>query len=104
VILDQFKLKGRVALVTGASAGLGQAIAVALAEAGADVACHGNTRTPDTTLEAISRVGRQAFAVAGDLGANSNTSGVLDAVAASQPQIFWPIGDFSYSQVTPEPA
>jgi len=67
VILDQFKLKGRVALVTGASAGLGQAIAIALAEAGADVVCHGNTRTTDATLEAISRAGRQAFAVAGDL-------------------------------------
>jgi len=38
VILDQFRLEGKVALVTGASAGLGQAIAIAFAEAGADVA------------------------------------------------------------------
>lgn len=45
-----------------------------------------------------------SFAVVGDLGANSNTSGVLNAVAASQPQIFWPIGDLSYSQITPESA
>lgn len=45
-----------------------------------------------------------SFAVAGDLGANSNTSGVLNAVAASGPQLFWPIGDFSYSQVSPESA
>jgi NAD(P)-dependent dehydrogenase (short-subunit alcohol dehydrogenase family) len=50
LILDAFKLEGKTALVTGASAGLGAAIAVALAEAGADVACHGNTRSPDATM------------------------------------------------------
>ncbi len=79
MILDQFKLKGKVALVTGASAGLGQAIAVALAEAGADMACHGNTRTRDATLEAISRVGRQAFAVAGDLAEKATPKALIDA-------------------------
>ncbi|PYS45651.1 MAG: 2-deoxy-D-gluconate 3-dehydrogenase, partial [Acidobacteria bacterium] len=51
MILDKFKLDDRVALVTGASAGLGAAIAVALAEAGANVAVHGNSRTPDATCE-----------------------------------------------------
>lgn len=38
MILDQFRLEGRVALVTGAAQGLGQAMAVAFAEAGADIA------------------------------------------------------------------
>jgi 2-deoxy-D-gluconate 3-dehydrogenase len=76
VILDQFKLEGKAALVTGASAGLGQAIAIALAEAGADVVCHGNTRAPDATLDAISRLHNQAFAVAGDL-AEKETPGAL---------------------------
>ncbi len=38
MILDHFKLNGQVALVTGASRGLGQGAALALAEAGADIA------------------------------------------------------------------
>jgi 2-deoxy-D-gluconate 3-dehydrogenase len=68
MIMDKFKLDGRVALVTGASAGLGQAIAIALAEAGADVASHGNSRSTEATSAAISKIGRQAFDVVGDLG------------------------------------
>lgn len=48
-----FRLDDRVALVTGASTGLGAAIAVALGEAGARVACHGNTHSPDATCERI---------------------------------------------------
>jgi 2-dehydro-3-deoxy-D-gluconate 5-dehydrogenase len=67
LILDAFKLEGRVALVTGASTGLGQAIAIALAEAGASVACHGNTHTPDETCAAVTKAGRKAFALTGDL-------------------------------------
>jgi len=67
MILDAFRLDGKVALVTGASAGLGAAIAVAFAEAGADVVCHGNSRAPDATCEAITRLGRRTTAVRGDL-------------------------------------
>lgn len=67
MILDNFKLDNKVALVTGAAAGLGQAIAVALAEAGADVACHGNTRAPDATCAAVSGLSRKGFAITGDL-------------------------------------
>jgi len=67
MILDAFRLDRKVALVTGASAGLGAAIAVALAEAGADVACHGNSRAPDAASEAIARLGRRTAAVKGDL-------------------------------------
>src|SRR5947209_5393248 len=66
-ILETFRLDGKVALVTGASAGLGQAIALALAEAGADVVCHGNTHAPDGTCEAVTTMGRVAFALTGDL-------------------------------------
>ena len=66
--LDAFRLDGHVALVTGASAGLGAAMAIALAEAGADVAVHGNSRSPGDTAARIEAAGRRAMSVAGDLG------------------------------------
>jgi len=67
MLLDSFKLDGKVALVTGASAGLGAAIAVALAEAGADVAAHGNSRAPDATCQSIELTGRRTLPVLGNL-------------------------------------
>jgi 2-deoxy-D-gluconate 3-dehydrogenase len=66
--LDAFGLDGQVALVTGASAGLGAAMAIALAEAGADVAVHGNSRSPADTCGRIEGIGRRAISVTGDLG------------------------------------
>jgi 2-dehydro-3-deoxy-D-gluconate 5-dehydrogenase len=67
MILDKFRLDGAVALVTGASAGIGAAVAAALAEAGADVACHGNSRSPEATRERVGRAGGRALSVVGDL-------------------------------------
>ena len=67
MVLDSFKLNGKVALVTGASAGLGAAIAVALAEAGADVAAHGNSRSPGATCQSIEITGRRTLPVLGNL-------------------------------------
>jgi 2-deoxy-D-gluconate 3-dehydrogenase len=62
-----FSLEGKAALVTGASRGLGAAIAQGLAEAGADVAVHGNTRSPEEACTRIRGLGRRALALTGDL-------------------------------------
>jgi 2-deoxy-D-gluconate 3-dehydrogenase len=57
MILDQFNLSGKVALVTGCSSGLGEAMACGLAEAGADVAGVYNQGQPkiEKTIEALGR-------------------------------------------------
>ena len=81
-ILETFRLDGKVALVTGASTGLGQAIAVALAEAGANVACHGNTHAPDATCEAITGIGREAFPLTGDLSNPQTPRQLIDKTIA----------------------
>lgn len=67
LILDQFRLDGKTALVTGASAGLGAAMAIALAQAGADVVCHGNSRSPQWTCQQIGKLGRRATGIQADL-------------------------------------
>ena len=68
MILDKFKLDGRVALVTGASSGLGQAIAIALAEAGADIACHARSvGKADDTCAALDKIGVRSITVTGDM-------------------------------------
>ncbi|MEM8552812.1 MAG: SDR family NAD(P)-dependent oxidoreductase [Pseudomonadota bacterium] len=57
--LDRFSLHGRLALVTGASRGIGQALAVGLAQAGADVIAVARTRSGlEDTAAAISGAGR----------------------------------------------
>ncbi len=61
-----FDLTGKVAIVTGANAGIGQAIAIALAGAGADVALVGRTAAVDTHAE-ITALGQRAINIAADL-------------------------------------
>ncbi len=61
-----FDLSGKVAIVTGANAGIGQAIAVALAGAGASVALVGRTKATES-LAQITAMGRKALCVAADL-------------------------------------
>ncbi|HEY6804239.1 MAG TPA: 2-dehydro-3-deoxy-D-gluconate 5-dehydrogenase KduD [Pyrinomonadaceae bacterium] len=67
MILDKFKLDNRIALITGAATGLGAEIAIALAEAGAKVVCHGNSRSPEETCKRIESTGGVAYPVTGDL-------------------------------------
>jgi 2-deoxy-D-gluconate 3-dehydrogenase len=67
-VLDRFRLDGRTALVTGASRGLGAAMARALAEAGADVAVHASQPlTPDRSRELREAVGNRAPLLVADL-------------------------------------
>jgi NAD(P)-dependent dehydrogenase (short-subunit alcohol dehydrogenase family) len=73
---------GRVALVTGAGRGLGQATAVALAAAGLAVAAAGRTAAPlAETVARIERAGGRALAVLGDV---SDPAAVAQAVAAAE--------------------
>ena len=74
-ILDAFALTGRKALVTGAGSGIGQAIALGLAEAGADIAVvDQNPATAADTCEQIEATGRRALAIAADVTASSPIS------------------------------
>ena len=66
MILDQFKLDGKVAIVTGAGRGIGQAYALGLAEAGADIAIV-DVIPMDETIDAIKKLGRKAIGIKADL-------------------------------------
>jgi 3-oxoacyl-[acyl-carrier protein] reductase len=76
-------LNGRVALVTGASRGIGAAIAVALARAGADVAINYRERASDAAAIAavVSTLGRRAITVAADVSRGQEVSAMAQTVA-----------------------
>jgi 2-deoxy-D-gluconate 3-dehydrogenase len=82
MILDKFQLSGRNALVTGSSRGRGAAIADALAQAGANVGCHGKSEAGIGTSEKIRQLGRKSFYVAGDVADANVQSQLIETTVA----------------------
>ncbi len=78
-VVNPFDLTGRVACVTGANAGIGRAIAVALAQAGADVALVGRTEASETRAD-IEALGRRAILIHADLATNGAAATVVPQV------------------------
>ncbi|NLJ47075.1 MAG: 2-dehydro-3-deoxy-D-gluconate 5-dehydrogenase KduD [Treponema sp.] len=77
MILDAFKLDGKAAVVTGSSTGLGQGIAVALAEAGADVAGVDYVASPETKKMVEAR-GRRYLEIVADLSTLEPVRGIVE--------------------------
>ncbi|OYU02768.1 MAG: 2-deoxy-D-gluconate 3-dehydrogenase [Sphingomonadaceae bacterium PASS1] len=77
-----FDLSGKTALVTGANTGIGQAIAVALSKAGADVAVAGRS-APTETLALIEANGRKAMNITADLSSIEPVARVVDETQAA---------------------
>lgn len=73
-----FDLAGKVAVVTGANTGLGQAMAVALAAAGADIALVGRSEPAETEAR-IAKLGRKTAVVMADLSSTEVVAGVIEA-------------------------
>lgn len=87
-VLNQFSLKDKTALITGASRGLGQTMAIALSEAGATVICSSSSASGcDKTIEFIEKKGGKAFQVAADLGSREQIQTFITKVNAISPSI-----------------
>ena len=78
-------LTGKVALVTGASRGIGQAVAVELAKAGADVIVNyiGNEAVAQETVEKVEALGRKALKIKADVGNADEVQAMVDEAHAA---------------------
>lgn len=88
MILDRFRLDGKVAVVTGAGRGIGAGCAVALAEAGADVVCAARTIDQlETTALAVRSSGREATVVQCDVTQRADLEALVDTARAEHGHI-----------------
>ncbi|MGL5457925.1 MAG: 2-dehydro-3-deoxy-D-gluconate 5-dehydrogenase KduD [Enterobacterales bacterium] len=76
MILDAFRLTGKVAIVTGCDTGLGQGMAVALAQAGCDIVGV-NRKIPHDTAAKVDALGRRFFTIQADLSQQEVIAGVV---------------------------
>src|SRR5690625_3133145 len=80
-MMDLFSLQGKRALVTGASRGLGRAMAESLAAAGADVVCSSSRKSgTDETAAAVKALGREVWQIAADLSSTEGAHRLVDEV------------------------
>lgn len=81
MILNMFNLQGRVAIVTGCDTGLGQGMAVGLAEAGCDIVGI-NIVEPTETHQLVTGLGRRFLSLTADLGQIACIAGLVDRAVA----------------------
>ncbi len=83
MILDDFMLDGKVAIVTGAARGLGQAMALGLAEAGADIVGVDVITPMDETNQQVEALGRRCVSVAADLRTTKDLGRILESATTA---------------------
>ncbi|KAF2847173.1 NAD(P)-binding protein [Plenodomus tracheiphilus IPT5] len=81
-VQELFSLKGQTALVTGGTRGIGQSMALALAEAGADILLVQRDTSNQTTKQAIEALGRTAQIYTADLSSPSSITALLPTILA----------------------
>src|SRR5258708_35643085 len=80
MILDSFKLDGKVAIITGAGRGLGRAMAVKFAENGADIVAAARTQSQlDETADAIKKTGRKCLIVPTDVTISAQVNALVES-------------------------
>ncbi len=80
--MNLFDLTGKTAVVTGAGRGLGAAIAIGLAQAGADIALVTNSTPAEQTAAEIAKLGRKAITIQANVGNRDELPAIIDRTVA----------------------